>query len=556
MGEVALSFKTGSMKFCCFLCVRKFSVLLLPFLILPARCLASPEARQGEVVILRADDSSKVAKQASALGLERIFFKGNKVERVLLPGSALPSIQSETTDNIEPLLQFCRKLVAEGIATHCSPNYRYHAFDLNPNDPKFSSQWGLSKIQAPSAWDTSVGTTLPVVAVIDSGVQYSHPDLQPNIWSNSGEIPDDGIDNDGNGYVDDVNGYNWVSKNSNPDDDNQHGTHVAGTIGAVGNNGFGVAGVNHTVRIQCLKVLDDKGSGYTSDIASAVIYAASNGANVINMSLGGSSPDEVFRAAIVEAGEKGVLVVVAAGNESSNNDTRPSYPANYGLPNMISVAATDENDALADFSNYGAAKVDIAAPGVRILSTVPNSYASFSGTSMASPHVAGVAALIKAVNSSLGYATIKSLILNQADTVSQLTGMVQTGGRLNALRSVSASIGVSPVDPVPTPAPRTGSGVDGLDIQAQKVGSRQYMLSIFAYKFSDDEEDYSGVRGAAVSLSCRENDGSKRTLKKRGTTDREGYFDARLKFTGSKATCSATSSDGRSSRKLSLKIRR
>lgn len=543
------------MKVSRFSCLRKFFVFFL-ILGLPLRAWALTEARQGEVVILRSSDSKKVAQKLSTLGLQRISSKGDKIERILLPGSSSFSIRAETTNNIQPLVDFCTKLKAEGIATHCSPNYRYHAVDSVPNDPRFSSQWGMSKIRAPGAWDVSVGSTLPVVAVIDSGVQYTHPDLQPNIWSNNGEVAGDGIDNDGNGYVDDVNGYNWVSSNNNPDDDNHHGTHVAGTIGAVGNNGFGVVGVNHTVRIQCLKVLDDQGSGYTSDISSAVLYAAANGANVINMSLGGSSSDDVFEAAIQQAGQKGVLVVVAAGNEFSDNDITPAYPANYRLPNMISVAATDEDDLLASFSNYGASNVDIAAPGVNILSTIPNSYDSFSGTSMASPHVAGVAALIKAANSSLDYATIKSLILNQADPLSNLTGVVQTGARLNAFRSVAASIGMTPIDPVPTPAPRTGSGIDGIEIEARRVGSRQYTLSTYAYQYSDDEEDYVGVRSIPITLTCRERDGRRKTLKKSGATNSAGYFTAKLKFTGSKANCSATSADGHKSKDLSLKIRR
>ncbi|MGN6544946.1 MAG: S8 family peptidase, partial [Aureliella sp.] len=270
-----------------------------------------------------------------------------------------------------------------------------------PNDPSFGSLWGMENngstgladadIDASQAWDYGTSSSV-VVAVIDTGIDYTHPDLQANIWTNTREVAGNGIDDDGNGYVDDIRGWNFVAGNNNPMDDNGHGTHVSGTIGAVGNNGIGVAGVAWNVKLMALKFLDSSGSGLLSNAVSAIDYARTNGAKIINASWGGGSFSSVLDSAIQRFYNAGGIFVAAAGNDASNNATVASYPANYN--NVISVAASTSSDTLASFSNYGT-NVEIAAPGQSILSTVPNnSYAVYSGTSMATPHVSGALALL------------------------------------------------------------------------------------------------------------------------------------------------------------------
>jgi subtilisin family serine protease len=279
---------------------------------------------------------------------------------------------------------------------------------LIPNDPYLSSTgswgqpyddlWGIKKIGAPAAWDTTTGSGL-VVAVVDTGVDYNHPDIAANVWTNPNEIPGNGIDDDGNGYIDDLRGWNFVANNNDPMDDNGHGTHVAGTIAAVGNNGIGVIGVAWGASVMPVKALDSGGSGYDSQLGPAIIYAANNGADVISNSWGGPGTSQTIADAVDYAHNMGAVVVAAAGNSSDN--ARNYFPAN--LPNVITVAASAPDDTLAWFSNFGS-KIDVAAPGVDILSlqaagtsmgtTVSPGYTRASGTSMATPHVSGIAALI------------------------------------------------------------------------------------------------------------------------------------------------------------------
>jgi subtilisin family serine protease len=308
-----------------------------------------------------------------------------------------------------------------------------------PSDPQYSQLWGMSSIAAPAAWNISTGSASVVVAVIDTGVDYTHRDLAANIWTNPGEVAGNGIDDDHNGFVDDAHGYDFVNNDGNPMDDNGHGTHVSGTIAAVANNGQGVAGVNWTSSVMALKFLDADGSGYLSDAIRAVNYATmmrtKYGVNVrvMNNSWGGGEYSAALENAIRASSNADILFVAAAGNDGTNNDTSPQYPANYSPPNVISVAAVDQNDRLANFSCYGASTVDVAAPGVSIYSTVPNNrYAIYSGTSMATPFVSGVAALAWAVDPTATVAEVRSAILSGADRVSALSGKVASGGVLNA----------------------------------------------------------------------------------------------------------------------------
>lgn len=332
---------------------------------------------------------------------------------------------------------------------YAEPDYVLHA-SRTPNDPRYTdgSLWGLhnygqsggtadADIDAPEAWDITVGSSSVVVAVIDTGVDYNHPDLANNMWRNPRETPGNGIDDDGNGYVDDVYGYDFFANDGNPMDENNHGTHCAGTIGGVGNNGVGVVGVNWNVRIMALRFLGANGSGSTSGAVASLNYALDMGVKISSNSYGGGGFSQSFSNALERARTLNHVFVAAAGNSGTEG---ASYPAAYPHDNILAVAASDRNDNLASFSQYGN-NVDLAAPGVAIWSTVRNNgYASYNGTSMATPHVAGVVGLIRAVDPNLSYQQVISAILNNVDVKPQLVGKVVTGGRLNAYRAVNSVV--------------------------------------------------------------------------------------------------------------------
>ncbi len=339
-----------------------------------------------------------------------------------------------------------------------------------PNDPSLWRLYGLNNygqsggttdadLDAPEAWDITTGSRDVVIGVIDSGVDINHPDLAANIWVNPGETPNNGIDDDGNGFIDDVNGWDFYDNDNTPNDGNGHGTHVAGTIGAVGNNNSGIAGVNWEVSILPLRFLGDDGSGWTSDAVAAVNYATmlkrDFGINVAatNNSWGGGGYSRTLDRAIESANDQGIMFVAAAGNQGSNNDTNPSYPTNYDAPNVISVAALNRNDNLASFSNYGTTTVDVGAPGVSIYSTLPgNSYGSFSGTSMAAPHVTGIVGLLNAAKPGISITEVTNAILGTVDTVQSLQGKTASGGRVNAAAALTSILGESPtIDPLNRP---------------------------------------------------------------------------------------------------------
>ena len=324
----------------------------------------------------------------------------------------------------------------------------------SPSDPSYSKLYGLNNtgqtngapdadIDAREAWQTTTGSPSTVVAVIDEGVDIKHADLRDNIWVNPDEVAGNKKDDDNNGYVDDVNGWDFANDDASVYDPDpvsgkgdEHGTHVAGTIAAVGNNGTGVTGVNWQARIMPLKFLGP-GGGYTSDAVAALNYAVKEGVKISNNSWGGGGKSQALQDAIARADASGHLFVAAAGNDGTNNDTTPHYPSNYANSNVISVAATDDRDALASFSNFGASTVDLAAPGVNIVSTLPGDrYAPYSGTSMATPHVSGVAALLKSQNPALDDGQMKTYILGAADSKNGLQTKVATGGRLNAVAAL------------------------------------------------------------------------------------------------------------------------
>lgn len=321
--------------------------------------------------------------------------------------------------------------------------------DVPPNgrkpDDLDSRLWGLhnrgqdggtedADIDAPEAWAKTTGSDNVLVAVIDTGVDYNHPDLKDNMWVNPGEIPGDGIDNDGNGVVDDVYGFNAYANNGNPMDGHSHGTHCAGTIAAQGNNGTGITGVAWDAKVMAVKIFDDSGRTSSDAILRGIQYATKNGARITSNSWGGGGANQLIKEAFESSP---AFHVMAAGNDGRNVDRRANYPSGYDIPNSIAVAATDRNDKLAGFSNYGAKEVDLGAPGVDTYSTVPNGrYGYKSGTSMATPHVSGAAALLVAAEPDISNEELKSRLMDGADRISSLRGKTVSGGRLNIANSL------------------------------------------------------------------------------------------------------------------------
>jgi len=446
---------------------------------------ARPEYVPGEILVKFKPDAVRLPKDKAAASLDKISvrskaleklnkkFGATRMERVFKTPSEKKRTRLLQTGRVDPFRNLYHiyklKLPKEVDITstvkeyeknpdveYAEPNYYKH-LDSVPNDPDFSNQWGLqnindSDIDAPEAWDVQTGNSDIIIAVIDDGVDLDHEDLAANIWTNQGEIAGNGIDDDENGYIDDINGWDTSNDDNdpNPDGSDDHGTHIAGIIGAVGNNGVGVVGVNWNSKIMALKF-----SGSIADEVLAIQYAIDNGAKVINASFGDDDFSQTEKEAIIAADSAGVLFVAAAGNDGDNNDIVDCYPSNCDVPNIIAVAATDQNDNLCDWSNYGATKVDLAAPGLRIYSTIPdNSYGYKDGTSMATPYVAGVAGLIWAQYSSWTNTQVKTQILNTVDTLPDLAGKMVTGGRLNAARALGI---VSPNPPTNLTATLSGS---------------------------------------------------------------------------------------------------
>jgi subtilisin family serine protease len=348
------------------------------------------------------------------------------------------------------------------------PNYVIR-LSATPNDPYFGQQWSLlnsskpgADIGATSAWDISTGSAANVVGVVDTGIDYTHPDLAPNVWSAPSAftltIGGSSIKCPAGSH-----GYNAINRSCDPADDNGHGTHVSGTIGAVGNNQAGVVGVNWTTRIMGLKFLDSTGSGTVADAIDAIdaaiqiknLFANTGAANVrvLSNSWGANAFTQSLLNEVNVANSNNILFVAAAGNNGSNNDTNPTYPASYSASNVISVAATDSADALASFSNYGRNTVHLGAPGVYITSTWwPKTYVTASGTSMATPHVSGAAMLLLSA-CNLSSAALKSTLINNVDLIASMANTTISGGRLNVNKAIRACTGTSGGAPPPPPPP-------------------------------------------------------------------------------------------------------
>ena len=427
-----------------------------------------PAYAAGEVLVRLRAGASLSSRKALASSLGAAGFRDLRVPAILPPGERILLYRSTSLTG-EALV---KSALQNPDVIEASLNYRRNAdgAPVYPNDPRFPELWGLSNtgqsggvagadISAPEAWSTTTGSAAVVVADIDSGIDYNHVDLAANMWRNPNEIPANGKDDDGNGYVDDVYGIDAANGDGDPYDDDGHGTHTSGTMAAVGNNGIGVTGVAWQARIMALKFMDADGSGYDSDAIICIDYAVkqklSHGVNVvaINASWGGPGYDGLLRGAINAAGAAGIVFCAAAGNGDElgngiNNDVIPHYPSSYDCPSIIVVASTDDDDALASSSNYGATSVDLGAPGVGILSTVPgNGYESLNGTSMATPHVTGAVALCAAKYPSETMAQRVQRILGHVDPIAALSGRTTTGGRLDVAAAVNTGA------PTPTPTP-------------------------------------------------------------------------------------------------------
>lgn len=470
-----------------FFLVHAMSAAAISAFIFTSPAYAVPEAPyvEGEILV-------KYKTSASHLRISRIEQSVGVVTREEIPALRIKRVKVNSGMSVEECIEKYHRL-AGGSIEYAEPNYILKA-DLLPNDPDFDQLYGLrntgqnggvqgADVAAAEAWNTATGGPV-VVAVIDTGVDYTHPDLAANIWTNGGEIPDNGIDDDGNGYVDDYRGWDFCNHDNDPYDDHSHGTHVTGTIAAVGNNGIGVVGVCWKAKIMPLKFLGAGGAGSTAEAANAILYATTMGARIMSNSWGGGGLSQALRDAIQVADNAGVIFVAAAGNSASDNDLTAHYPSSYDCKNVIAVAATDSYDLLASFSCYGLTSVDIAAPGVAIRSTTPGGgYASYSGTSMAAPHVAGAAALAWSQAPAKTHTQIISDILSGATPLSALDGKVVTGGRLNLQQMLN------PEDDTVAPAPVT-------DLSA--VGARMARVTLSWTATGDD-----GNTGKASAYDLR-----------------------------------------------------
>ena len=422
-------FRTG-LKCSLFLCLFSLSIV--------TRASSANDVVKGEFFVkYRSGMKTRAATILKRAGGQR------KKSFSIIDGLQLWQIEDVTDSGISALS-------SDSSIEYIEPNYIMRK-GRTPEVPYLSEQWGLDRINLTGAWEVYQPNAEVIVAVIDSGIDHTHPSIKANMWVNLREMPNNDEDDDDNGYDDDIHGYDFTNDDSKPFDDNFHGTHCAGIIAAIASNSGRIN--SNPIKIMALKVLDDSGHGKADDAIEAIEYAIDNGAQIINGSWGnahGTALQEVFQA----AQDAGILVITAAGNDLQDTDVHPYYPASYPLDNIISVAAIGRHDELATFdlggSNYGRHSVDLGAPGVSISSSVPlissipeffncridGCYSSNDGTSMAAPHVAGVAALIWSANPEFTYKQVKKRILSSVDKVSSLEGKTVTGGRLNAYKAL------------------------------------------------------------------------------------------------------------------------
>jgi len=483
-----------------------------------------PLLRIDEEISIQPDGTRRVASQTAYVA-DHVVFKpkiGIEESQILdrlkplgavirkkMPASGiwLIAFPNVTLDTVPHAMREIKKM--GDLAKIVEPDWVVQA-KLVPNDTNFSTLWGMNNtgqsggtadadIDAPEAWDLTTGSRTVLVGVIDSGIDYNHPDLAANIWTNPGEIAGNGIDDDNNGYIDDAHGWDFANDDNNSMDDNNHGTHCSGTIGGVGDNGNGVAGVNWQVSLVGLKFLDATGNGLISDATEATAYATELGVALTSNSWGGGGYSQAMKDAIDEADAAGILFVAAAGNDGANVEFSPSYPGGYDSPNVIAVAATTDTDSLASFSNYAATAVDLAAPGQSINSTIPNnSYAFFNGTSMATPHVSGACALLKAWYPALSHAEIKSIILRSVDPVPALNGFCATGGRLNVYQALLQSQEITTVPESPLIATMSIGGTPSPATKTYTLHNRSASSAIWTAAASESWVSLSLTSGTLV----------------------------------------------------------
>jgi len=426
-------------------------ILLALFLSLPAFA-SSPDYVEGEVIVKYKDGSERGLgammnsyQKLAVVNVQRFGGEFKKFEHLVFDQQKIRLEEVLAGLERDPSVEYAQPnflLYALGAAKSSRPAIKPAPAPVSPTpDPSLSKAWGLAKIGASAAWQKQKGSKKVLVAVIDTGIDYNHPDLAANMWRNPNakKFEQTGVDASGSSVTGDVVGWNFVHNDNLPFDDSDHGTHVAGTIGAVGENGKGVSGVSPRVSLLAVKFLSGSGSGATSDAIKSIDYSISRGAKILNNSWGGSGgPNRALSDAITRSEKAGVLFVAAAGNNGSDNETEPFYPAAFTQANVLTVASTTREDKLSSFSNYGAKGVHLAAPGSDIYSTVPDSdYSYLSGTSMAAPHVAGAAALVWAKNPKWNYRQVRDHLLKTGDTLAALRGKVSSGRRLNVRRAIT-----------------------------------------------------------------------------------------------------------------------
>ncbi len=393
------------------------------------------DSQTPQSVIVKFDSDSKLKR-----------YDGKKKQILTEKANSLSSSVDGSTSRVYPILdgaeievdekrgveETVRHLQNKPEVEYAEPNYRVH-IQSEPNDPGFDSLWGIKDVKAPEAWNISKGSGEIVIGVVDTGVDYNHPDLKDNIWT--------GTNDEG----EKVHGYNALNDSYYPLDDYGHGTHVSGTIGAVGNNSIGVTGMNWNVSVMPLKFLGSDGGGTTADAIACLEFALKKkkeGVNIVatSNSWGGGGKSRLLKEAIARQRDEDMLFVAAAGNSRENIDRNPSYPASYDLTNIVSVAATEQENYLATFSNYGNRSVHVAAPGVDINSTLPDGkYGKYDGTSMAAPHVSGLAGLLAAHNSTYDYKNLKNILLSSVDRYEKLENLIMTEGQINASKALKTS---------------------------------------------------------------------------------------------------------------------
>lgn len=441
-----------------------------------AEIFSSLKSQGGKIEVLGVDNWARVQIPENKIDIEEL--KNNPMVESIQPNYKLHLLENyKIQDPIRrsALLKYVKaqKIPMADTTTAAKDNPGIPdapSSSVKGDDPMFSKQWGMLDIGVKNAWNMIAGkkTTEIVVAVIDTGVDYTHEDLLPNMWRNTKEVPNNGVDDDNNGYVDDIVGWDFVSNDNKPYDlaatpleilfkggNPGHGTHCAGNVAAAGNNSKGVAGVAQNVKIMALRFIGEE-SGTTADAIKAIRYAVDNGARVLSNSWGseGDDPNEsaenqALKDAVQYAQDHDILFIAAAGNGhqgvgyDNDTDKAPGVPASYTHDNIISVAALDSSDQLGSFSNWGRTSVDIGAPGVKVFSTTVGSQyndtvidfagikATWDGTSMAAPHVAGAAALYLSMHPEKTFAQVKEAILNTAKPISAVNGKVVSNGKLN-----------------------------------------------------------------------------------------------------------------------------